>query len=289
MLNVLSIGGNALDSSKNLEPVLEAMRILGKRGKVLITHGNGPQVGKLADIEDHESLALLTAQTEAEIGMRLQEEIAKSFSKKGARARVETVLTRVLVDKKDIAFKVPTKPIGRFYTAAQAAGLSRKFSMKLLIGGYRRVVPSPKPQKILNIDSIESLLERNNFVIAGGGGGIPITYKDSWFDFPEAVIDKDYTSALLAKSLRASRMFILTNIDGAYLGMRSKNPHKIGRISAHELEQHARYKEFEEGSMKPKVEACIDFARSTGGIAAIGSIKNARKVVKLEGCTVVAP
>ncbi|MDE1856035.1 MAG: carbamate kinase [Candidatus Micrarchaeota archaeon] len=288
MLNVLSIGGNALESSKNLNSLLDAVQLLSKKGKLLITHGNGPQVGMLADIEKQENLGILTAQTEAQIGVHLQEEILKRFSKKGSRANVETVLTRVLVDSKDIAFKLPSKPIGKFYTKAQAAKLSRKFKMKLLLHGYRRVVPSPRPKKILNMGSIEALLSKNNAVIAGGGGGIPIIYRGSYFDFADAVIDKDYTSALLAKSLRASRLFILTNVDGAYLNMKGDHPKMIGKISVRELAQHVRFKEFEEGSMKPNVEACIDFVRSTGGIAAIGNLKKATDVIKLRNCTVIS-
>ncbi|MGI0141848.1 MAG: hypothetical protein ACREBF_04350 [Candidatus Micrarchaeales archaeon] len=288
MLNLLSIGGNALDSSKNLKSLLEAIYILTKKGQLLITHGNGPQVGKLSELEGI-NLGMLTAQTEAEIGVFLQEEITKRFAKKGARARVETVLTRVLVNPNDLAFKLPSKPIGSFYTKAQASKLLGKFKMKQLTGGYRRVVPSPKPKKILNLDSIEALLARNYTVIAVGGGGIPIYYKNNWFDFADAVIDKDYTSALLAKSLRASRLFILTNVDGAYLDFNSASKKRIGKISARDLERHLIEKQFEEGSMKPKVEACIDFVRATGGMAAIGNLKKAEEVIKLRNCTVVIP
>ena len=285
-LNLLSIGGNALSDSKSLKSVLEAIYLLSRKGGLLIVHGNGPQVGKLASLE-RIPLALLTAQTEAEMGVELEEEISKFFMLKGKRARIETVLTKVLVSKSDKGFKHPSKPIGKFYTTAQAKALSGTFTIKKLIGGYRRVVSSPLPLKVINLPAIKSLLSKRYIVIAAGGGGIAMTYGNKKYDFCEAVIDKDYTGALLARSLHAKMMITLTNVDGAYLDFGKNNARLIGKISARELASYAKKDYFEQGSMGPKVNASVEFVRKTGGLAAIGNIKNAIDVMHLKGCTVI--
>ena len=287
MLNLVSIGGNALENSKTLKSVLDAIYLLSKKGGVVVTHGNGPQVGELASTENL-SLGLLTAQTEAQIGVMLEEEILKHFkSKGGVHTRVETVLTRVLVDSKDPAFRNPTKPIGRFYTARQAKELAGNFTIKKLIHGYRRVVASPVPLKILNLDTIKSLLGEGYIVVACGGGGIPITYKGSWYDFPDAVIDKDHTASLLARELGADLMVTLTTVDGAYLNFGKKNAKLIGKISVAKISEYEKAGYFEQGSMGPKVRASIDFARKTGKRAAIGNLAKAKMAVSLKNCTVI--
>ncbi|MDE1825553.1 MAG: hypothetical protein KGH61_03915 [Candidatus Micrarchaeota archaeon] len=288
MLNLVSIGGNALETSKTLKSVLNAIYFLSKQGNVIITHGNGPQVGELAGAESL-SLGLLTAQTQAQIGVMLEEEIAKYLKSKSVHKQVEVVLTRVLVDPKDAAFKNPTKPIGKFYNAGQARALRSQFKIKKLINGYRRVVASPKPMKVLNLGSIKALLKNRYIVIAGGGGGVPIVYRGGWYDFADAVLDKDYTSALLAKSLGADNMFILTATDGAYINFGKKGAKKLLKVTTGELSRYVEQGHFEEGSMKPKVEACIDFVRSTGCMAAIGNLNRANQVVRLRNCTVVRP
>lgn len=284
MLNVLSIGGNALNNSKNLDSLLEAIAFLAKKGNLLIIHGNGPQVGTLSDLEGL-NLGLLTAQTQAQMGLFLEQEITKRIPK----AKVEVVLTRVAVDPKDPAFKKPSKPIGRFYTKAQAARLASKFTLRKLANGYRRVVASPLPKRILNLKAIRDLLARRYIVIAGGGGGIPIAHRGKRYEFAEAVIDKDYTSALLAKSLGAKNLFILTNVDGAYINFGKKGESRIATASAKEMLNSLNQGQFEQGSMLPKVFASIDFVKSTKGIAAIGNIKEARKVVERRNCTLITP
>ncbi|MDE1850508.1 MAG: carbamate kinase [Candidatus Micrarchaeota archaeon] len=287
MLNVLSIGGNALNNSKNLENLLDAIGFLAKKGGLLIVHGNGPQVGELSDLEGL-NLGVLTAQTEAEMGIFLAEEISKRLSKGAAsKAKVEVVLTKVRVDPKDAAFKNPTKPIGRFYTEAQARRLERRFTLKRLVHGYRRVVASPSPKEIMNLGTILELLRRGYIVVAGGGGGIPIAYRGKRYEFADAVIDKDYTSALLAKSLGAKRLFILTNVDGAYIDFGKKKSSRLAKVRAKDLLRHLRQGQFEQGSMGPKVEACVSFVKATGGVAAIGNLKRARDTVALKNCTIV--
>ncbi|MDE1869706.1 MAG: carbamate kinase [Candidatus Micrarchaeota archaeon] len=287
MINVVAIGGNALDSSKNLDSVLEAIYMLSKRGKVVITHGNGPQVGALSDLEKG-ILGTLTAQTEAQIGLRLEEELIKYFKKRGRAVKVETLLTRVLVDPKDPAFKSPSKPIGKFYSREQASKLGLK-RLKKLAKGYRRVVPSPKPLEILNLDSIKDLLSKNYIVIAGGGGGVPIFYNGMRFNFADAVLDKDYTSALIAKSIGAQGLFILTNVNGAYLNFGKKGKILLRKVGAAELFAYSKEGAFEEGSMQPKVKACMEFVWFARRRAAIGGMKNATDVINFKNCTTIIP
>lgn len=283
---VLSIGGNALNHSKNLDNLLEAIYLLSKKGSLVITHGNGPQVGELASIE-RGSLSLLTAQTDAQIGLFLQEEITKYFALRNQKVKVETVITKILVDPKERAFKYPTKPIGNFYSKAQSQKLPGTF--RKLIGGYRRVAASPRPIKVINLDSLKLLLKKKYIVIAGGGGGVPIFYKGKSFYFADAVIDKDYTSSLIATSINASFLFTLTNVDGAFIGFKNKNQELIERISAKEMSKFVAEGIFEEGSMLPKVQAALAFVRSKKHRAVIGNLKNAKDVIDFKGCTVITP
>ena len=282
MLSVVSIGGNALDEEmKNVRSTLPAIKMLYEQSNVVITHGNGPQVGELAEVE-HLSLSLLTAQTEAEIGYAIKRELKNSL---GLESNV--FLTDILVSKKDDAFNNPTKPIGRYYNENEIEALMKKgLKFKRFEKGFRRVVPSPKPIKILNLDTLRLLVSRG-VVIAGGGGGIPFARINKKLEFVEAVIDKDYTTALIAKELRAKKIFILTNVDGAYLNYGKEDEELIQKVSVEEMEQYLKKDYFGEGSMKPKVEACINFVKESGGIAAIGNINKALDVVKLKNCTLI--
>ena len=282
MLSVVSIGGNALDEEmKNVKGILPAIKMLHEHGNVVITHGNGPQVGELAEIE-HLPLSILTAQTEAEIGYAIKRELKNSL---GLESNV--FLTDILVSKKDHAFNNPTKPIGRYYDEKEIDALLKEgIIFKRFEKGFRRVVPSPRPVKILNLDALK-LLARNGIVIAGGGGGIPFARVNKKLEFVEAVIDKDYTTALIAKELGAREIFILTNVDGAYLNYKKEGEELIQKASVEEMEQYLKEGYFGEGSMKPKVEACIDFVRESEGIAVIGNINKALDVVKLKDCTVI--
>ena len=286
MLNVLSIGGNALEGSKNLDSVLEAIFVLSKRGKLLITHGNGPQVGRLA-LEEKLPLALLTVQTQAEIGSMLESRIRQEFRRHGKSVNVSTILTRVLVDPKDGAFQSPSKPIGRFYTKAQAIRLGGNFTIRKLKHGYRRVVASPMPLGIVEKAQIARMLSKGSIVIAGGGGGIPVSRMGKALLFSEAVIDKDNTASLLARQLHASRLFTLTNVDGAYTSYGERGARLILKASVAQMERCIKNGEFEHGSMLPKVEAAIEFAKAGKGVAVIGNINKASKAVNLEGCTVI--
>lgn len=283
---VIAIGGNAITNAHVLSGLsVEIGRLARKGDQILVTHGNGPQVGELL-LEEGRSLALLTAQTEAEIGLEVQESIEKA----GHVGKVAIVITRVLVNPRDREFRFPTKPVGRFYSKAEAdIGRRNDHAVRKLIGGYRVVVPSPDPIEILDLEHISSLLESGHVVIAGGGGGVAVARGSNGLRYLDAVLDKDKTSALLASRLHADRFIILTNIDAVYLGYGKRNQKRIARAAVAEMEEYIREKEFEPGSMLPKVEACISFIRSGGNYAAIGSLDEARGVIGGRSGSIITP
>ncbi len=281
MRYIIAIGGNALTDRRSLGSVSREIARLARSGnEIVVTHGNGPQVGELA-MAEKKSLAELTAQTEAEIGLEIDDELKRL----GCRSVV--VISRVVVDPKDPEFRRPSKPIGRFYTRAKAAELERKGNvLRKLIHGYRIVVPSPRPLRFLEIETIRELLSLGYVVISGGGGGVAVSLRGGVTSYLNAVIDKDRASSLLAMELRADRLVILTNTEGAYLDF-SGSKRLIRRADARAMERYAADGEFEAGSMLPKVEACVSFAKGSGKIAVIGRLENAREVFALKECTVI--
>ena len=284
---LVALGGNALDDRIALGKASKAIAELhSRKERVVVTHGNGPQVGHLADVED-ENLAVLTARTEADIGIDLEKSISKSIGDSG---KVAIVLTRCIVSRSDKAFRNPTKPIGSLLVERDAMAMRRKgFSVRKLIKGYRRVVPSPVPRKILEVGEVKELLARGYVVIACGGGGIAVFRKSGGFEEASAVIDKDLASALLASELGFKRFVVLTNVDGVYLDYGKRGQKMLGRVGAKEMKSYLDEGAFEEGSMKPKVGACINFVRKTDGYAAIGSLGNAGNAMNMKDCTVIVP
>jgi carbamate kinase len=284
---VIAVGGNAIAEGGPLNKLSALVVVLSRRGnEIVITHGNGPQVGELALLE-HKTLAQLTKETQAELG----EKISRSLiAQGGARDRVKVVLTHVVVDKKDREFSDPSKPIGKFFKHDEAKSLSRKgFVVKHLLEGYRRVVPSPKPKKIIELGEIESALKGGSIVIAAGGGGIAVAKAKGKPEYLNAVIDKDRASSLLAVRLKADVLCILTDVDGAFLNFETKHQRLLRKITAEHLQILARSGCFEAGSMLPKVQACIDFVNATGNRAIIGNLSKASSVFKSKGATVVVP
>ncbi len=297
---VIALGGNALGSTpqEQLQLVKETAKsivdLVEKGNKVIITHGNGPQVGmiNLAMEVSHEEtnspempFAECGAMSQGYIGYHLQQSIQRELVKRGLRRNCLTVITQVEVDKNDPAFSNPTKPIGRFYTKEEAEKLVKEkgYIMKEDAGrGYRRVVASPKPIKIVEINTIKHLLDKGNIVIACGGGGIPVIKDKKGYKGVDAVIDKDRTSSRLACSLQADLFLILTAVDEVYINYNEKDEHKIREMTIKEAKEFIKDKEFAEGSMLPKIEACIDFASFTKkGYAMITSLKKAS--LALEG------
>ena len=262
----------------------------------MVTHGNGPQVGLLAlqgsaykDVEVY-PLDVLDAQTEGQIGYILEQELGNALP---FEKHIATLLTMIEVDRDDPAFASPTKPIGPMYTkeAADTLAGEKGWTFKPDADGFRRVVPSPLPQRIFGIPAIKTLLEREWIVICSGGGGIPTRYTDEpavpgrRLEGVEAVIDKDLASALLAADLGADMLVIATDVDAVYADWGTPDQRPIRNATPSELST----AEFAEGSMRPKVRAACNFVEKTGGTAAIGSIAEIEAVLHGDAGTTVAP
>ena len=283
-LTVMALGGNALmqpgergtaaEQRANLATTFRAIGPLLHHGPFVITHGNGPQVGnellrqELASAEAPPlPLYIAVAQTQAEIGALIAAELEPASGRP-----VVVVMTRVAVDEADPAFENPTKPVGPFYDAQHARDLEqeRGWVVKEDAGrGWRRVVPSPRPLEVLELDAIRTLLEQGVAVVAAGGGGIPVASRDGRHDGVDAVIDKDHASALLAAGLGAERLVILTQVEAVYAGFGTDEPRALAELQPGRDD--SVLEELAAGSMRPKVEAAFRFVRETGGEALITS------------------
>lgn len=303
---VAALGGNALlergqpmtaeNQRANVLRACQALAPIALEHELVVTHGNGPQVGLLAlqgaayqDVETY-PLDVLDAQTEGMIGYMVMQELGNllPFDKPLA-----TLLTMIEVDPHDPAFDNPTKPIGPVYTDDECRVLAAEKGWSFKPDGdhMRRVVPSPKPKRIFGIQPVEWLLERGSVVICAGGGGIPTLYTDESvpagrrLSGVEAVIDKDLASAVLAADLHAHALLIITDVDAVYSDWGTPNQNAIRYATPANLTQ-AR---FAEGSMGPKVRAACQFVESSGGFAAIGSIDDAAGLLAGTTGTCVMP
>jgi carbamate kinase len=285
MLTVLALGGNALlrpgergtaaEHRANLATTFAAVAPL-LEGEVVVTHGNGPQVGNellRQEVAAAEApplpLWVAVAQTQAEIGTLAAAELLPVVGKP-----VTVVVTHVVVDPADPAFENPTKPIGPHYPSDRAQELERDrgWTLREEPGrGWRRVVPSPRPLEVVELGAVRTLLEAGQLVVAAGGGGIPVVRRDHAFDGIDAVIDKDHASALLAVGLGAERLVILTEVPGVYRSFDADggDGEPIAVLSAER--DAALVEELPAGSMRPKVEAAFAFVAQTGGEALITS------------------
>jgi len=289
---VVALGGNALLKRsekqttdvllKNVAEAAISLADLASRVDALfITHGNGPQIGRLANQSLHfdpsgsETLDILGAETEGLIGYLIHQELMNAL---GDEAKIATLLTRVEVDAHDPDFKQPTKPIGPVMQYDKIKPLAEQHGW--VTGpdgdGYRRLVASPEPKRIVDLPAIEHLGQANYIVICCGGGGIPVCRnKDGKYHGVEAVIDKDLSSSLLATELQATALLLLTDVAGVYSGWGSEQQHLETELRF-ATEDATNYKA---GTMRPKLVAAEAFARATGGIAAIGSLAQARQVL----------
>ena len=301
---VIAIGGNAIElpyqetnineKLRNINIVCKQIAELIKRGyKVLITHGNGPQIGNLLlqqmKTKVKRSLSEMTAITQAEIGYFIQQSILNFLND----AKVATVITQVLVDMNDPAFKNPTKPIGPLFTENEIKEIAsmlnyqyKKVSVKNL-EGYRLVVPSPKPIKIIEENIIRNLVENDVIVIAGGGGGIPVILKNGKYEGVDAVIDKDLTAELLARIIKAELLLIVTNVEKVKINFRKPNEKDLDTIKLNEAIKYMEEEHFEEGSMKPKIQACINFLEGGGEIAIITSMEKILEAIEGKAGTMI--
>ena len=296
---VIALGGNALlhrgealsaeNQRGNVKIAASALAPLALEHQLVITHGNGPQVGLLAlqDSAHKEGvrypLDILDAESEGMIGYLIEQELRNLLP---VGHRCATLLTQTEVDSDDPAFQNPTKPIGPVYDRAEAQrlGLQRGWSIAPDGEFFRRVVPSPRPRQILEMGVIELLVERQVTVICAGGGGIPVVRrKDGQIIGVEAVIDKDFASALLARELGADALVMLTDVEAVYQGWGEADARALRRVSAGELRQ----LKFAPGSMGPKVAAACEFVEQAGGLAGIGQLKDASALLSGEAGTLI--
>jgi carbamate kinase len=308
-LAIVAFGGNSLlrpedrgTQEEQIARAKQAARWLAEIVKhgfhMIVVHGNGPQVGNiLIQAEEAstkippQSLDVAVSQTEGSMGFMLQQAIRNRLESVGLAGDVVTVLTEVEVDANDLAFKRPTKPIGPFFTRYRAEALERDlgWTMREDAGrGWRHVVPSPKPLHILNIRTVEKMLDVARVIIAAGGGGIPVVRgRDGQWRGIEAVIDKDFASALLASELDADVYIVLTGVPKVALDWGKPTQRYIDRMTVEEAEQHLAEGQFPAGSMGPKIEAAVQFVRRSGKQVLITDVEHVREALEGNDGTVI--
>lgn len=292
---LIALGGNALGKSpseqlelvKRVSSIIVSLVEMGN--EIVITHGNGPQVGMINLAFDNDSLgfsmpfAECNAMSEGYIGYHLQQSITNELKKRSINKNCVSVITQVIVDKNDKAFLEPTKPIGNFYTKEESERLSleNNYIYKEDAGrGYRRVVASPEPIDIVEKESINSLINAGNIVIAVGGGGIPVVNDNGILTGVDAVIDKDLSSSLLARLIDFDMLLILTNVEKVCLNYNKDNEIGLDTLSVDDALKYIDDGEFAKGSMLPKIKACISFVKETNKQAIITSLLSAKDALK---------
>ena len=297
---VIALGGNALGN--NLPEQMVAVKTTAKAivdlvedgNEVVVVHGNGPQVGVINNAmgefasehnEDPTPLSVCVAMSQAYIGYDIQNALREEFLNRGGKVPpVVTVVTQVRVDKDDPAFQNPTKPIGRFMTKeeAEAEAQKRGWNIKEDAGrGYRRVVASPKPKEIVELSAIKAMSDAGELVICCGGGGVPVVSEGKHLAGAAAVIDKDFAAALLAESLEADMLIILTAVEKVAIRYGKPDQEWLTDLSVEEAQKYADQGEFAPGSMLPKVQAAIQFASAKkGNEAMITLLEKAREAIQ---------
>jgi len=283
---VLALGGNALTTKHNFS-YEEQKLMIGKTAKIvsdlitqghklIITHGNGPQVGSIllqneAFPKTEMPLDVCGAESQAQIGYMLQQAIQNATHKD-----VCTIVTQILVDKNDKSFTNPTKPVGPYYSKKDSLKFKNKYKLKLIEGkGYRRIVPSPEPKEIIEFNQIKKLSE-HSVIICCGGGGVPVIKEGTNLKGVYAVIDKDSTAALLAKKINADVLLIVTDVDAVYLNYSTPNEEKLKELTISKAKIYLDEGHFPEGSMGPKIRAGINFGKKTI-ITSINKVEDALK------------
>ncbi len=305
---VVALGGNALQKNGELtaqvqeevakETVQKLIPLIKDGHELVIIHGNGPQVGNLVLHEEAGNspstpampLHVSVGMTQGMIGYWIQKALKEELSKNGISKNAITIVTQVEVSKDDQAFKNPTKPIGPFYSEeeAQKVAAEKGYVVKEDSGrGWRRVVPSPKPIRILESDAIIDFMKTGAIVIAAGGGGIPVVSNgENSFEGVDAVIDKDFAAELLAEKINADTLLILTGVDNAMINYGKENQQALGVISPEESEKYISENQFGAGSMLPKIQASLKFAK-TGGKSVITSLENAQDAISKNLGTII--
>lgn len=306
---LVALGGNAilqpkqrgtyLEQLENVQICSETLVELFMAGhKLVITHGNGPQVGHLliqneqtADLIPPLPLHNCVAQTQGQIGLLLQLCLDNAFRARGLNVQSTAIVTRTLVDANDEAFRKPTKPVGPFFSEDYAK-IRTKLGETWINDsnrGWRRVVASPQPRKILEHNSIKYLLEKHGVVIAVGGGGVPVIEQDQQLVGVDAVIDKDLASSLLAQELELDTFAILTDVSSVKLNFGQLNEEKVAHLSVHEAEHHLLAGQFGVGSMAPKIQASINFIKAGGTRAIITSFEQLLPALQGKAGTIIVP
>ncbi|WP_142428158.1 carbamate kinase [Enterococcus faecalis] len=281
---VVALGGNALGN--NLTEQMTAVKQTSKAiadlieagYEVILSHGNGPQVGMIQLAMEEFSfnnlqypvvpLSMCVAMSQSYIGYDLENALQEELRQRNISKAVTTIVTQVVVDENDPAFKKPTKPIGRFMTKEEAEQLVKEKNIQVMEDagrGYRQVVASPKPKNIVELLTIQTLVDAGQTVIAGGGGGIPVIQEGNRLKGVNAVIDKDFCSERLAEQVDADLLVILTAVEKVCINFGKENQEALGNVSTEKMKQYAQECQFAPGSMLPKVEAAIKFAESKPG------------------------
>ena len=274
---VVALGGNALGKSPEEQLKLvkntasSLIGLIAAGNQVIISHGNGPQVGAINlgmnFAAEHGKTAAFPfpecgAMSQGYIGYHLQQSLENELHRRWMNKSVATIVTQIAVDPNDPAFENPSKPVGDFYTKKQADEIAKEkgYTFKEDAGrGYRQVVPSPLPMKIMELDSIKTLIDADKLVIAGGGGGVPVIITNKGLEGVPAVIDKDRSSALLADKINADKLIILTAVDHVYVNYGKPDEKALKTLNVAEAQKYMKEGQFAAGSMLPKIEACLSF------------------------------
>ncbi len=304
---VIALGGNALikegqegnifEQFENTRNITKSIVKIIKEGwGVVITHGNGPQVGAILlqndlakDVTPPMPLGICVAESEGFIGYMIQQCMSNALKKANIDRSVVTLITQVLVDENDSSFTNPTKPIGPFYSDEEVEEIKKEgFQVKKETDGWRIVVPSPDPKSIVEGEIINKMLDDDIIVIASGGGGMPVIEKEGWgLDGLEAVIDKDLASERLAEAINAELLLILTNVEKVYLNYKTINEKSLDNISLNELKKYYQEGHFPLGSMGPKILAAIRFLESGGKKVIISDVEKGWKAFIGETGTII--
>jgi carbamate kinase len=298
---LVAFGGNALikkgqkgtapEQFVNLQLPMRQIARLSRKYKIVITHGNGPQVGNLllqqesCDAVPKMPLEIIGAMTQGQIGYMLESSLDSALMEIGIEDQQQfvTIITYVVVAESDPGFENPTKPIGPFYSEEEAKGLS--YNLVQTDKGYRRIVASPKPLTIVEHREIKKLIDLDFIVICCGGGGIPVIRKERKFRGVEAVIDKDLASSILAREIKADIFLIVSDIEGAAIHWGTKDQKVLGKVSLKEMQQYIKEGHFPVGSMGPKVEAVMQFTKATGNRGVICNLEDIEKAIAGEAGT----
>ena len=303
---VIALGGNALGKTpfEQLELLTNVSKIIVKLvsdgNEVVLTHGNGPQVGQIVLAMDYAAngdaktpdmpFAECGSMSQGYIGYQMQQSIQNELKRVGLQKDCVSLITQVLVDENDNAFSNPTKPIGMFYTKEQALEIEKEKGYQFVEDsgrGFRRVVPSPIPKAIIEKNVISELLLKGNIVIAVGGGGIPVINTKKGLKGIAAVIDKDRSAALLAKEIDDDILLILTAVDKVCLNYNTDHVRELDSLTIDEAYKYIEENQFAKGSMLPKIEACIEFVKDNNKMAIISSLEKASDAINNKNGTVI--